>query len=180
MTTSLVRIMAVACSCSLLLASCLADKQAAPSVSSPELRPPSSVFSPTPTTNDTQTPQATSELQNTRWQLVSLDSEHLADGTYITLEIGSEGSTGELVCNSYGFFATFAYDGTIVPDIGPAGERWVMSAAGCTTTSLTLEQYIDLSDRYLTMLKDATFYEVEDDTLRLSTADGRVLIYQRV
>ena len=179
MTTRLVRVIVIACVYSVLLSSCLSQQEPGTPVRDPESRPPSPAVSPTRSINATGTPNAISALQATRWQLVSLDEQQLADDTTITLEIGSEGTSGDLVCNSYGFFATFADDGTIVPETGPAGERWVMSAEGCTTATLTLEQYIELADRYLTTLKDATSYQVESDTLRLRTPDGRTLVYER-
>lgn len=106
-------LVAIACICAISLSACRRDDGVVSPVNSPEPPPPSPVVSPTPTVNAPAKPDPVSALQDTRWQLVSLEGEQLAENTYITLEIGSEGSTGELVCNSYGFFATFADDGTI-------------------------------------------------------------------
>ena len=179
MTTRLVRVIVIACVYSVLLSSCLSQQEPGTPVRDPESRPPSPAVSPTRSTNATGTPNAIPELQGTRWQLVSLDGQLLANDTVITLEIGSGGSTGELVCNSYGFFATFADNGTIVADTGPAGERWLMTAKSCRTETLNFEEYNDFADQYLTLLTDTTSYEVDGDTLRLWTPDGRTLVYER-
>lgn len=163
MTTRLVRMIVIACIYSVLLSSCLLEKESATSVSDPEPRPPSPAVSPARSTSAIGTPDVLPELQGTRWQLVSLDGQQLEEDTAITLEIGSEGSTGELVCNSYSFFATFANDGAIVPQTGSAGERWLKTTERCTTASLTLEQYNELTERYLTILTDASSYAAEGD-----------------
>ena len=157
----------------------------APASPATETEPPLSSpvgAAPTTTTNVINTPDTAPSLQGTQWHLISLNGEQFDDDTIITLEIDEvidEVMTGALVCNSYGIYATLANDGTIIVGRGTVGERWVMSAAGCTTASLTVEQYNDLSNRYATTLADATSYELEGDTLRLWTPDGRVLVYQR-
>ncbi len=165
--------------CVALLDSCRSDDGVVSPASSPEPRPPSPIVSPSAISSFTGTPDVVPRLQDTRWQLVSLDGERIADDTVVTLAIGGEGSTGELVCNSHVLFATFANGGTIIPETGPAGERWVSTTQSCRTSTLSFEEYNEFADRYLTTLTDATSYEVEDDTLRLSTPDGRVLVYQR-
>lgn len=175
----------------LVLSSCWSGGGPVSPISGPEDRISSPVVASstvpadvtTNTAGTTGTVDTDHALNGTLWQLVSLNGEQLADDTIITLEIDEdidEVMTGDLVCNSYGLYATFADDGTIVPRAGTAGERWVMSAAGCTTASLTLDEYNDLSDRYSRMLTDATSYEVEGDSLRLSTPDGQTLVYHRV
>lgn len=148
---------------------------------------PTSTSPPTLTATLTATPSPNTNvsvpvadiLHGTIWRLVSLDGEAVADDTSITLEFTDNrvGVYGMLVCNLYTIYMVPTSDGTIIATHGPGGERWVMTEAGCTTPSLTVEQYNAMTDRYLATLKDTRRFEIDGEILRLVTADGRILIY---
>lgn len=153
----------------------------------PAWRPDPSLASSVPTIEPTDVPRSTATpeptavagtLHGTSWWLVSLDGEAVKDDTSITIHFTDTGVHGRLVCNGYTIHMEPTADGTITATSGSAGERWVMTSMGCTTPSLTTEQYNVLANQYLATLTDVSRLEIDGELLLLITADGRILVYE--
>jgi heat shock protein HslJ len=111
----------------------------------------------------------TPDFMGTEWLLVSINGEPLPLDASITLGFATD---SEMDCNSYA--VTFIMTGYDELDV----QTGAMSTEGCYPQSMTLEQWSDLTDRYVVTLNDVVRYQVDGDHLRLETEDGRALVYQ--
>jgi len=108
------------------------------------------------------------DVIGTLWRLESMDGSVLPEDVVITFGFWLE---SRVVCNSYNVTVTMMADGVLSIDIG------AITTQGCETASLTLEEYNHLTERYLQTLGHVGEYQVDGDRLRLTTADGRELVF---
>lgn len=116
-------------------------------------------------------------LRGSVWLLASIDGERIASDTNVTIEPNDDSVRGRLTCNWYTLYATLRSDGSVTESRGSAGERWVMTAAGCTTSSLTADQYSEFADRYEELVLAATRFALRSGKLHLYTGDNHELVF---
>ena len=109
-----------------------------------------------------------SSLDNTTWQLISIDGNPLIEGSILTLGFDSEGqASGGAGCNS--FFGSYELDGDAISFSGVANtEMFCMDPEGL----------MDQENDYLAILHSAAVkVEIRGGELILTTGDGRTLTF---
>ena len=104
-------------------------------------------------------------LENTRWELISLNGADPLEGTTITLEFSVEEISGTAGCNGYGGRLDAASEGIFnAPEI-------MSTAMACLEPDGVMEQ----EQVYLQIMWDADKYQFMDGELQIATANGETL-----
>lgn len=107
-----------------------------------------------------------SQLIGTEWHLVSLGGQSLLPNTTITIEFQDDGKVGGTSgCNSYN--ASYRIRGSSIA-IGSA--MWTLMACP--------EPIMDQETAYLGLLQDASHFEVDGESLTLTTGSGARLVFE--
>ncbi len=110
-----------------------------------------------------------SDLDGTEWALTSLNGSPPLAGVEITVSFEGQEITGSAGCNTYfGEYRREGTDGLVVTDLAN-------TEIGCLEPPGIMEQEAE----YLSVLRSATSFRVDDGELRIAGAGGALLIFAR-
>lgn len=116
-------------------------------------------------------------LVDTSWRLASIDGEPPLEGTELTLnfESGTE-LTGQAGCNSFGGTYTVGSDGPLNEASAPISiSNLVQTEVACMEPEGVMEQ----ESTYLGILGNAGEVRLMDGQLTITSANGRILIFEK-
>jgi heat shock protein HslJ len=112
-------------------------------------------------------PQNMDELIGTQWQLVSINSEAVVEGSTVTLNFDKENSAGGSGgCNSYG--TSYTIEGNSIS----------FSMISSTMMACLEEDVMEQEVAYLAALQGATSFEIIDNQLVITSSEGETLVYE--